>query len=647
MLYRFLLIATILIPSLCMGVNPYKELIRKAGGLKEYPQANIITIFDSTKVDMQESGLSYYKKHVLYKVLTDKGAQQLATLRFDYDPQSAYIRIEKIIIYRSTGKIDTVGANQQFDYPAPARAIYWGARQKMAEVGRLYVGDAVEYVTFKKGYSYALLLEEDDRYIPPMRGHFYDIVPFWSNHPVKIQCYELLIPQSKNLQYEVYNGKLRVNKSEKDGKKRFKFTGKEILKFSRESNMVALSDVAPKLLLSTSPDWQAKSRWFYNVNEDYHSFDPTPEVIEKVNELLENAENENDSISILTHWVADNIRYSGISMGKGEGYTLHNAEMNFTDRCGVCKDKASLLVSMLRAAGFEAYAAMTMAGSRIDPIPADQFNHSITAVRLADGKLHLLDPTWVPFVRELWSSAEQQQNYLIGTAKGEGLEETPISPPENHYIYIDAKTKLHDNGTLTGEITLEAEGQSDAYFRRLFTRRYKIEWDNVVEMELLDISPLFEIDSLIYSNPIDYSTPFKLFVRFTIPEYAFVTDAEIFFTPLLARQVFSSRMPHLNIDTTLTERKYAFKDRCSRLVKLSETVELPSYSSYLPLPENDNLEGTGAAFVSSYEIKHRILKFHQKASFKKRIYSTSDWPSVRHTIKVQAEQAKLNIVLNK
>ena len=41
--------------------------------------------------------------------------------------------------------------------------------------------------------------------------------------------------------------------------------------------------------------------------------------------------------AVLTHWVADNIRYAGISMGKGEGYTLHDTKMNYTDRCGVCK----------------------------------------------------------------------------------------------------------------------------------------------------------------------------------------------------------------------------------------------------------------------------------------------------------------------
>ena len=40
-------------------------------------------------------------------------------------------------------------------------------------------------------------------------------------------------------------------------------------------------------------------------------------------------------------------------MGKGEGFTLHNLKMNYTDRCGVCKDIAGTLIAFLRMAGFE------------------------------------------------------------------------------------------------------------------------------------------------------------------------------------------------------------------------------------------------------------------------------------------------------
>ena len=127
--------------------------------------------------------------------------------------------------------------------------------------------------------------------------------------------------------------------------------------------MVDLFDAAPKLMMSSTPRWQDKSLWFNKVNEDYGSFDAIPEAQKKVDELIKGKKTEMEKIAVLTHWVADNIRYSGISMGKGEGYTLHNLKMNYTDRCGVCKDIAGTLVAFLRMAGFEAYPAMTMAAA--------------------------------------------------------------------------------------------------------------------------------------------------------------------------------------------------------------------------------------------------------------------------------------------
>ena len=52
----------------------------------------------------------------------------------------------------------------------PARAIYWGARQIMLEVGQLNPGDIIEYEIDKKGFTYALLADggdDESRFIPP------------------------------------------------------------------------------------------------------------------------------------------------------------------------------------------------------------------------------------------------------------------------------------------------------------------------------------------------------------------------------------------------------------------------------------------------------------------------------------------------
>ncbi len=635
---------SIILSAISLWASPdIQNLIKKSGNQKDYPGKNTLTIFDSTQVDVQESGLSYVNIHKLIKILNPKGAKSNAVVRFGYDPLSAYVEIKQVNIYRKSGKIEKLDMTEVMDYPAPARAIYWGASEKMMEVGRLEAGDVIEVFLFRKGFTYALLGDEvdDSKYIPPMKGQYYDIVEFWSLQPVLEKTYQVSLPKDKFMQYKVYNGEVMSSIVPNGEKWLYTFTKKNYSQPKREPHMVASSDEFTKLLMSTSPDWEAKSLWFYSVNEDYGSFETTPAINAKVNDILKGAETEMDSVSLLTHWVADNIRYSGISMGCGEGYTLHKGEMTFSDRCGVCKDKAGMLITMLRAAGFESYAAMTMAGSRIDAIPADQFNHSVSAVKMSDGKYHILDPTWVPFVRELWSSLEQQQNYLMGVPEGAGLMITPISPPKNHYFKISGNSKLNKDGSLEGELVIDAEGQSDASIRRIFTSNYREAWGSALEKELKKSYPGIVITKQDYGNPMDYqSAPFHAVISYRIPDYAIVTEDEIIITPMAVSGIFKRAMSHIYFDTKPEERKYNFRDRCSRQVMLSETVELPFGSEITYQPELSMTSGTGASFKGGYTIDGKTLSVSENLKFKKRVYEPEDWGSFREAVKMQ--QAIMN-----
>ena len=640
----------------------------------KYAGCKTLTLFDSTGVYMEESGLSHVLTHKRVRMISFKGCSDYSTIKIDYDPLSAYCDIERVLVHRGdAGRTDTLlwpgrdGNNPVYDYVAPARMIYWGASQKMVQVGHLDRGDEVEIWTYKKGYTYALLADgtggtaslngtfaalpdDDARYVPPMKGHFYDIVPFWSDQPVQRKVYQLNILDSKQLQYNVYNGDLDIRRetADEEGRSLYTFTNKEeIMPLRHEPRALAKNDICAKLLLSTSPDWQAKSRWFFGVNEDYGSFIPTPAVQRKVDELLRGCHSEMDSIAALTHWVADNIRYAGISMGEGEGFTLHNADMNFTDRCGVCKDKASTLVTFLRAAGFKAYAAMTMAGERIDRIPADQFNHSVCAVQLRDGSFRMLDPTWVPNVRELWSSAEQQQGYLIGTAEGCDLMETPISPAENHYIRILGNSRIDKDGNLDGTISITAEGQSDAAVRGVFSARQS-DWRHNLELELLRIAPTAQITNIEYTDPDRYlEQPVTITYHYTIPHYATVSKEAIEFIPLTARNFFQRAMSHLNFDFRQAERTQPFSDRCSRLVDIRETVELPFAPSQLHYPMVDGVATPAAAFGCGIQMEGTTLSFGEQAVFGKRIYEASDWPAFRASAMAQLQVSQTPLLLTK
>ncbi|MBN1199530.1 MAG: DUF3857 and transglutaminase domain-containing protein [Bacteroidales bacterium] len=629
-----------------LATDPIPGLISNAGTSTNYPRADLLVVFDSTITQVRETGLSYVWNHTLYKVLTTQGAKELSVLVFGYDPQSAYVEIQHLTIYRADGQQEEVDVSGVMDYPAPARAIYWGAREKMIEVGRLEPGDAIDVVMFRKGFTYALLFEDDDRYIPPMRGHFYDIVEFFGPNPVKEKVYQVSLPLTKTLQFEFYNGEVGISGWKEGDAFVYTFTKKELLPVEREPGMVALSDVAPKLLLSTSPDWYAKSIWFYGVNEDFGSFETTPEITAKVNEILRDAKTEEDSISLLTHWCADEIRYSGISMGEGEGFTLHTGDMTFTDRCGVCKDKAGMLITMLRAAGFESYAAMTMAGSRIDLIPADQFNHSVTVVKRGNGEYQLLDPTWVPFIRELWSSAEQQQQYLMGLPEGADLATTPISDPQNHFVEISGTSSLLADGTLTGSLTITAEGQSDAALRNYFRYSGKPYWDQVIERELLRLHPNCRIEKVNYGDPMDYlNNPVTIVVEYTIPDYAIVAGNTLFFTPLLARNPFQNTQSHLNMNTNPDIRKYPFRDRCSRFVSIRETILLPENESIIRIPASIDHHTDIASMAGGYTLDGNTLIFEETITLGKRIYEPSEWQAVKTVVENQKRFAEQSVIL--
>lgn len=606
--------------------------------LQAYAGYDCLALLDSTAVSVEPSGTGVFTIYKSVKVLTEKGALANRVIKYDYDPLTAFAEFRYATIYRANGDILNLDVTQACDYAAPARAIYWGARQIMLEVGRLYPGDVVEYQIAKKGFTYALLtngMEDDEsRFIPPMRGQFYDIVSFWTEYPTLRKTYSVNLPAEKELQFEFYQGECASSMHYADERKVYSFSMNNILPFKREPNMVDLFDAAPKLFMSSTPGWVDKSLWFYQVNEDYGSFESLPEAQRKVDELIKGKKTEMEKIAVLTHWVADNIRYSGISMGKGEGFTLHNTEMNYTDRCGVCKDIAGMLISFLRMAGFEAYPAMTMAGSRVEKIPADHFNHCVAVVKLSNGTYMPLDPTWVPFCRELWSSAEQQQNYLPGIPEGSDILETPVSPAEDHYIRINANNRIDSNGTLYGQFTISAEGQSDRNIRRIFTLGWQTDWENTMEQQLLSVSPNARLKKVDWGkNPKDYQAgPIRITFTYEIPDYAVATGSELLFKPMVMNNLYTSVMSFLRIDTGLENRKHGFKDGCSRLVELDETIQLPKGFTLAGEAKNENMRSGSADFEGSLRQEGDKIKLSQKLTLKKRVYEASDWDGFRSAV---------------
>ncbi|UCD95089.1 MAG: DUF3857 and transglutaminase domain-containing protein, partial [Candidatus Zixiibacteriota bacterium] len=355
------------------------DRLESAGTAEDLDSAAYAVVFDKTANTVNELGVTYTDSYTLYKVLTEEGCRKLSVNTWRYEPLSSYVDVREVNVLRD-GKSIPVPVDKVLDLPAPQSGIYWGDRIKSLQLPRLHVGDGIEIKLYRKGYSYALLdssakvQPDDERYIPPMPGEYFDIVIFESEYPTMEKKYVLKLPSGKRLHSQVYNGPLYSNTTYAGDTTIYSWWAEDVPAWEPQRYRPAQSDFLTKVVVATVESWEAKSRWFFEVNES--QFEYTDAIKAKVDEILARARVNNGTDSQkafeLVHWVAQNIRYSGQTMGEGEGYTLHPGTMIFEQRSGVCKDIAGMLVTMMRAAGLDSYAAMTMAGSRIEEVPADQ-----------------------------------------------------------------------------------------------------------------------------------------------------------------------------------------------------------------------------------------------------------------------------------
>jgi hypothetical protein len=387
---------------------------------------------------------------------------------------------------------------------------------------------------------------------------------------------------------------------------------------------VSRSEIVPKVVMATVPDWPEKSRWFFDVNDPVFAWND--EIQQKVDALTDGLRTDEEKFAALTHWVADNIRYSGLSMGEGEGYTIHPGIMTWEDRCGVCKDIAGMLVTFLRAAGYATYPAMTMAGARVEQVPADQFNHCVVAVQLADGSYRMLDPTWVPCYRDLWSKAEGEQHYVIGSPQGEELDAIRSFAAEESPLKITLRTRLDKEGALEGRIVLEGDGYMDSRLRRVLASHVRDEWESHLAHILSPLAGGLEITAAEFGDVGDYDHPMVYRAEFRAAGYAAVTDSTIDFTvPSLRFLSGAERFVRVINLPEVDERQHAALFWATGVADVTEELTLPrTYRFAEDLPQC-RLEHAAATLIAESERSGRKMTFRQRVSLEKRTVPAAEW----------------------
>jgi hypothetical protein len=281
--------------------------------------------------------------------------------------------------------------------------------------------------------------------------------------------------------------------------------------------------------------WRAIGQWVTTLEANRP--DPSPEITAKTQTLIAGAPDFYSKLSRITEYIQKNVRYFTVSRGIG-GLQANHAANIFRNRYGDCKDKTTLLISMLQVAGIHAF-YMPVDDHRgiVDPdAPSLMGNHMITAievpadvqdprlkaiVKAKDGKRYLIfDPTneRTP-VGNLPSYEQGSYGTLAAGASSQIIALPVLDPDANGTEQKGAFTLLAD-GTLTGSVDTSHSGPSGANLREFLKYTDEKERREYWEKHVAETLPGVSLNAFEFVQPPALDKPLEFHYKVTAHQYS-------------------------------------------------------------------------------------------------------------------------------
>ena len=281
--------------------------------------------------------------------------------------------------------------------------------------------------------------------------------------------------------------------------------------------------------------WRAIGEWVTKLEANRP--DPSPEITAKVQTLVADAPDFYTRLSRITDSIQKEIRYFIVMRGIGGLQANHAADI-FRNRYGDCKDKTTLLISMLQVAGIKAY-YMPVDHRRgvVDPDdPSLVGDHMITAievptdvqdprlkaiVKAKDGKRYLIfDPTdeHTP-VGNLPSNLQGGYGTLAAGSASQ-IVALPVLDPDANGTEQKGSFTLSADGTLTGAVDTSHSGPDGAEFRDFLKQTDDKERREIWEKYVASSVPGVNLDSFAYTQPSALDKPIEFHYKVTVHQYA-------------------------------------------------------------------------------------------------------------------------------
>jgi cellulose synthase operon protein C len=325
------------------------------------------------------NGLASRFHQVVYQPLTDAAAavsREYDDIEYETDSQSVQVRAARV--YRKDGSIDEAvesGAGAMAE--DPALAIYTTARRYYVRFPRLEPGDVVE-----------LQYRVED--VAP-RNEFADYfgeLAYVQKHaePVVRGEYVLITPKSRAFYFNEPRLSGLQHMTEDRGEERvYRFVALDVPAVEQEALQPPWSEVLGHVHVSTYRSWDEMGRWYWGLVKD--QFVPDDEVRRRAEALTAGMKDEAAKVRAIYDYVVQKTRYVALEFGI-HGYKPYRCAQIFARGFGDCKDKATLIVTMLGALGIKALPVIVRTANKGDietsPASLAPFDHMIAYVPSLD-----------------------------------------------------------------------------------------------------------------------------------------------------------------------------------------------------------------------------------------------------------------------
>jgi hypothetical protein len=365
--------------------------------------------------------------------------------------------------------------------------------------------------------------------------------------------------------------------------------------------------------------WRAIGQWVTTLEANRP--DPSPEITAKTQSLIAGAPDFYAKLSRITESIQKNIRYFIVSRGIGGLQANHAADI-FRNQYGDCKDKTTLLISMLQVAGIHAfYVPVDDRRGIIDPdFPSLIGNHMITAievptevqdprlkaiVKAKDGKRYLIfDPTNERTAVGNLPSYLQGSYGILSAGASSQVIALPVLNPDANGTEETGKFALSADGTLSGAVDTSHFGPQGADYRMFLKYTDEKERREYWESEVAQTLPGVTLDSFEFTQPSSLDKPLEFHYKVTVRQYAHQAGPLLLVRP---RVVGSHALPFddkprtVAIDLSATGR---WRD--------SFDISLPAGYSVDDTPEPVDIDVDFASYHSSVTAKDNLLHYERE-----------------------------------